>query len=56
MATIHEVVKKDPETGAENTFSTASPGDNRILLYIVYALKEDEQGRIWIGTAGGINI
>lgn len=56
MATIHGVVKKNPETGTEKTFTTSSPPQERILLNNVYALKEDERGRIWIGTAGGINI
>jgi signal transduction histidine kinase/ligand-binding sensor domain-containing protein/DNA-binding response OmpR family regulator len=56
MATIHGVVMKNPETGTKKTFTTSSPPQERILLNNVYALKEDERGRIWIGTAGGINI
>ncbi|KAF0201800.1 MAG: signal transduction histidine [Bacteroidetes bacterium] len=56
MATIHGVVMKNPETGTKKMFTTSSPPQERILLNNVYALKEDERGRIWIGTAGGINI
>jgi signal transduction histidine kinase/ligand-binding sensor domain-containing protein/DNA-binding response OmpR family regulator len=56
LATIHGVVRKNPETAAEKSFSVSSPSGERILLNNVYALMEDESRRIWIGTAGGINI
>lgn len=56
MATIHGVVRKGLLGGSIKTFNTSSPPHERILLNNVYALMEDKQGRIWIGTAGGINI
>lgn len=56
LATIHGVVAIDPAGGKQQTFSTISPANERLLLNNVYALMEDEKGRILIGTAGGINI
>jgi signal transduction histidine kinase/ligand-binding sensor domain-containing protein/DNA-binding response OmpR family regulator len=56
MATIHGVVRENPADGSRKIFTTTSPPHERILLNNVYALKEDDHGRIWIGTAGGINI
>jgi signal transduction histidine kinase/ligand-binding sensor domain-containing protein/DNA-binding response OmpR family regulator len=56
MATIHGVVKQEASTGVSVTFESDSPKPRRILLNNVYALEEDEWGRIWIGTAAGINI
>ena len=56
MATIHGVIKKDVVTGRRHTFSTTSPANRKILLDNVFVLEEDLQGRIWMGTAGGINI
>ncbi len=56
LATIHGVVRESREDGSRKVFSTTSPPHERILLNNVYALKEDDRGRIWIGTAGGINI
>ncbi|MBN8653031.1 MAG: response regulator [Cytophagales bacterium] len=37
-------------------FDTNSKAPQKILLNNVYALEEDAYNRIWIGTAGGINI
>ncbi len=56
MATIHGVFKKNRSTGERKSFSTSSPQHERILLDNIYALEEDINGHIWIGTAGGINI
>lgn len=56
LATIHGVVKENLDDGERKTFSIASSINERILLNNVYALAEDDEGRIWIGTAGGINI
>ncbi|MGQ1889609.1 hybrid sensor histidine kinase/response regulator transcription factor [Thermophagus sp. OGC60D27] len=55
LATIHGVVQRHP-SGRRETFSTTSAPSKRLLLDNVYALDEDDYGRIWIGTAGGINI
>lgn len=56
LATLHGVIRVDPATDEREIFSTQSAGERRILLNNVYALEEDNYGRIWIGTAGGINI
>lgn len=56
MATIHGVIKKSAITGKESYFTTTSQSRKRILLDNVYALAQDKFKRIWIGTAGGINI
>jgi signal transduction histidine kinase/ligand-binding sensor domain-containing protein/CheY-like chemotaxis protein len=56
LATIHGVVKRNLPNDTKTTFSTASLGENQVLLDNVYSLEEDHLGRIWIGTAGGINI
>ena len=56
LATLHGVIRIDPATGEKKIFSTHSPDPHKILLNNVYALEEDDYGRIWIGTAGGINI
>ena len=37
-------------------FDIESASSDRLLLNNVSALEEDDQGRIWIGTAGGINV
>lgn len=56
LATLHGVIRIDPVTGEKKIFSTQSHTEERILLNNVYALEEDDHGRIWMGTAGGINI
>jgi signal transduction histidine kinase/ligand-binding sensor domain-containing protein/AraC-like DNA-binding protein len=56
LATIHGVVQKNLQTGTKTTFSTTSTLETRVLLDNVYSLEEDHLGRIWMGTAGGINI
>lgn len=56
LATIHGVMRKQKATGKQINYSTTSALNERILLDNVYSLKEDIKGRIWIGTAGGINI
>ncbi len=56
LATLHGVIRIDPATGEKEIFHTQSPEKRRILLNNAYALEEDDYGRIWIGTAGGINI
>lgn len=55
LATIHGVVKRSLSNEREY-FSTTSDPPRRLLLDNVYTLEEDSFGRIWIGTAGGINI
>lgn len=56
LGTLHGAIRRDPQGNRELVFSTQSPEGSRILLNNVYALEEDSYGRIWIGTAGGINI
>lgn len=56
LGTLHGVIRVDPQTGEKLIFSTQSPPARKILLNNVYALEEDQYGRIWIGTAGGINV
>ena len=56
LATQHGALRVDLATGAKRMFDTQSEETRRILLNNVYALEEDDYGRIWIGTAGGINI
>ncbi|TLX71668.1 response regulator [Labilibacter sediminis] len=55
LATIHGVVNEFPD-GTQRTFTSNSPPNERLLIDNVYALEIDKLGRIWIGTAGGINI
>lgn len=56
LATLHGVIRIDPVNGEKRIFSTQSGGKTRILLNNVYAVEEDDYGRIWIGTAAGINV
>jgi signal transduction histidine kinase/ligand-binding sensor domain-containing protein/DNA-binding response OmpR family regulator len=56
LGTLHGVIRIDPRNGEKEIFNTQSPARRRILLNNVYALEEDQYGRIWIGTAGGINV
>lgn len=56
LATLHGVMRIDPATGEKEVFDTKSPEHKRIVLNNVYALEEDHFGRVWIGTAGGINL
>jgi signal transduction histidine kinase/ligand-binding sensor domain-containing protein/DNA-binding response OmpR family regulator len=56
MASIHGVIHKSNKTGLETYFSTNSVPERQILLDNVYALAKDTMNRIWIGTAGGINL
>ena len=56
LATQHGALRIDLATGKQRMFDTQSSERERILLNNVYALEEDDYGRIWIGTAGGINV
>lgn len=56
LATLHGVIRIDPKTRTRELFSTNSSPVKRILLNNSYALEEDQWGRIWIGTAAGINV
>lgn len=55
LATLHGVIRIDPRNNKKELFDTRSDA-KKILLNNTYALEEDEFGRIWIGTAGGINV
>ena len=56
LATLHGVIRIDQKNNQKELFHTNSPDSKRILLNNSYALEEDDYGRIWIGTAGGINV
>ncbi|HYC87477.1 MAG TPA: two-component regulator propeller domain-containing protein, partial [Chryseosolibacter sp.] len=56
IASLHGVLKIEPGSGKRKLFHTQSPESERILLNNVFTLEEDDLGRIWIGTAGGINV
>ena len=56
LATIHGIIARNPLTGSRVNFTADSNGGKSILLDNAYALAEDSRGRIWIGTAGGINV
>ena len=51
LGTQHGVIRKNPKTGSNRFFDFSSNTGNN-----VFALEEDQFGRIWIGTTGGINI
>jgi len=55
MATIHGVIIRHPNSN-KKTYFTANSKNNKLLLDNSYALAEGPYGRIWIGTAGGINV
>jgi len=55
MATIHGVIKEDTK-GNREFFTSQSPAGRRLLIDNVYSIEKDPKGRIWIGTAAGINI
>lgn len=55
LATIHGVIRQDA-SGKRKVFDRNAPESERLLLDNVFALEEDDYGRIWIGTAGGINV
>ena len=56
MATIHGVIRENMKTGKQQNFTVNSPENSSILLDNVYCLSQDQQNRVWMGTAGGINI
>ncbi len=56
LATIHGVVHHNRATGKSRSFSSSSEPRYRILLDNVYSLQQDSLGRIWMGTAGGLNV
>lgn len=56
IATLHGVIRHDLATNKRKSFDTDSPPAERLLLDNVFTLEEDNLGRIWIGTAGGINV
>jgi signal transduction histidine kinase/ligand-binding sensor domain-containing protein/DNA-binding response OmpR family regulator len=55
LATLQGVIRID-RNNQKQIFHISAPGARRILLNNAYALEEDNLGRIWIGSAGGINI
>ncbi|MBN8578618.1 MAG: response regulator [Cytophagales bacterium] len=55
IGTLHGVIRKDLTSGQTQLFDTQGK-NHKLLLNNVYALEEDPLGRIWIGTAAGINI
>lgn len=55
LATLHGAIRID-ENNQQQIFNVTATEPKRILLDNSYALEEDNLGRIWIGTAGGINI
>ncbi len=54
MATIHGVIIQNLKDNKRNYFTVNS--EHKLLLDNTFAVAEDLYGRIWIGTAGGINI
>ena len=56
LATLHGAIRIDPDTNQRRIFDDQASSPHKILLNNVFALEEDTLGRIWIGTAGGINI
>ncbi len=54
MATIHGVIVQDNINSSRSYFTVNS--EYKLLLDNIYALAEDTHGKIWIGTAGGINV
>ncbi len=50
------MIRVDPKTKSRKIFDIKSPPHERLILNNVFALEEDDNGRIWIGTAGGINV
>lgn len=56
LATLNGVIKVEAVTGKKEIFDIHAANGRNILLNNVYALEEDDFGRIWIGTAGGINV
>ncbi|MCW5912638.1 MAG: response regulator [Cyclobacteriaceae bacterium] len=55
LATLHGVLRMG-DNGETQLFDTHSASPYQLLLNNTYALEEDSLNRIWIGTAGGINI
>lgn len=53
LGTLHGVIRIDPKANSRRIFDISGPG---VARNNVFALEEDQFGRIWIGTAGGINI
>lgn len=56
IATLHGVIRVDAVPQQRKLFDAESVPSERLLLNNVFTLEEDEFGRIWIGTAGGINV
>jgi signal transduction histidine kinase/ligand-binding sensor domain-containing protein/DNA-binding response OmpR family regulator len=56
VASLHGVIRINPQDGTQKVFTIESPAAEQLLLNNVYALEEDDQDRVWIGTAGGINV
>ncbi|MFD2034048.1 two-component regulator propeller domain-containing protein [Belliella marina] len=56
LATQHGVIQMDPDTESKTIFNSQSKPERRLIADNVSALLEDQRGRIWIGTVGGINI
>ena len=56
LATLHGVICYNPAGGIKEIFNHASPASERLLLDKTNVLHIDKKNRLWIGTAGGINI
>ncbi len=56
IATLRGAIRLDPSTNKRRVFSIDSDKNERIVLNNVYTLEEDDYGRVWIGTAGGLNV
>jgi len=54
LATLHGVLRM--AEGKTTLFDTQAEDPYKLLLNNTYALAEDSLNRIWMGTAGGINI
>ena len=56
LATLHGVICYNPAGGIKEIFNHASRASERLLLDKTNVLHIDKRERLWIGTAGGINI
>ncbi len=56
LATIHGVIAKNKNNKQKVFFTSQSQNNRKLLLDNTYDLIEDKYNRIWIATAGGINI
>lgn len=56
FASIYGIGLHNISKGVIEKFTQSANKNKKLLLNNVYALKEDDNERLWIGTAGGINI